>query len=76
MKYNETNTVLTEKLTPGSYIVYAKIDPTTVSHKLPETAALNIYSKSFPELVAVPRTKYPTLMRSTFLNHARSNIKN
>jgi hypothetical protein len=75
MKYNEANTVLTEKLTPGSYVVYAKIDPTAISHRLPSTAMLNLYSKSLPELIAVPRTKYPDLVRNTFLNHATHNKK-
>jgi hypothetical protein len=78
MKYNEANTILTEKLVPGSYVVYAKIDPTAISHRLPSKAAiLNIYSRSsLPELIAVPRIKYPTLMRSAFLNHAVNNKRN
>jgi hypothetical protein len=73
MKYNESNTILTEKLGPGSYVVYAKVDPTVISHRLPPKAVLNIYSRSFAELIAVPRSKYPTLMRSAFLHHAVNN---
>jgi hypothetical protein len=67
---------LTEKITPGSYILYAKVDPTYKTHKLPQNAVVNLYSKSFPSFHAVPRTKYPTLIRDTFLNHAFHNKKN
>lgn len=55
MKYNEANIILTEKLGAGSYVVYAKIDPTVISHRLPPKAVLNIYSRSFAEIVAVGR---------------------
>lgn len=66
---------MTEKLTPGSYVVYAKVDPTFSTHKYPSSAALNIYSKALPELSSVARTKYPNLIRSALENHAIHNKK-
>jgi hypothetical protein len=43
MKYSELDTVLTEKLSPGDYVVYAKVDP-TFSGKIPPTTTLSLYS--------------------------------
>jgi hypothetical protein len=63
MKYNETNTTLTEQLTPGEYVLYAKIDPTFKSKHMPPSATINLYSKNFASLQAAPRTKYPSLLR-------------
>lgn len=76
MRYNESNTTLTEQLLPGDYVIYAKIDTTFKTHKLPRTATLNLYSKNFATLKPVPRTVYPDLLRSTFLDHAFHNKKN
>ena len=70
MKYQEANTILTEKLTPGNYVLYAKIDPTIHSNKFPESAIVNISSKTLAALHQVPRTKYPSLAPDAFLDHA------
>jgi hypothetical protein len=35
MRYNEANLMLTEKLSPGDYVIYAKVEPPFNSEKLP-----------------------------------------
>lgn len=75
MKYKDSNTTLTEKLTPGSYIVYAKIDPTLDTHKFPYSATINLYSKSVAYLHQAARLAYPNLLREVFLDHAFNNKK-
>lgn len=70
MRYNEYNLTLTEKLSPGDYIIYAKVEPPFNTEKFPQTAVINLYSKLFASLQPVLRTKYPNLLRDTFLTHA------
>lgn len=75
MKYKDTNTTLTEKLSPGSYIIYAKIDPTLDTNKFPYSASINLYSKSVAYLHQALRMTYPNLIRDAFLDHAFHNKK-
>lgn len=65
--------MLTEKLSPGDYVIYAKVEPPFNSEKLPQTAVINLYSKLFASLQPVLRTKYPNLLRDTFLTHAQQS---
>lgn len=79
MKYTEANMLLTEKLTPGEYLVFAKIDPTRQSNKIPDNTTLSIFSKALTKLTPVPRTKYPDILRKTFLDqgeHSKKSIQN
>lgn len=69
MKY-ETNTIITEELTPGDYVIYAKVDPSFQTKKFPQSATLNLYSKNLANLEPVLRTKYPSLVRDALLGHA------
>lgn len=66
---------MTEELKAGDYVVYCKVDPTYNSHRFPSSATLNLYSKNFASLRPVLRTIYPSLLRSTFMNHAADNKK-
>lgn len=68
--------MLTETLGPGSYLLFAKLDPTRSKQLIPTKTVVSVYSPSFTTLENVPKTKYPDLLRHTFLLHARGNKKN
>lgn len=76
MKYTEASMLLTEKLTPGEYLVFAKVDPTRHSNKIPDSTTLSIFSKALTKLTPVLRTKYPDILQKTFLDQGEHNKKN
>ena len=76
LKYNEEDTILTEQLQPGYYILFAKLDPTRNSKLIPLKSVLSVYSSCFTTLDPIPQTKYPNLFKQLFLNHARGFKKN
>ena len=76
LKYSEEDAVLAETLEPGSYILFAKIDPSRNRQLIPLKSVISCYSPSFTLLEHTPKTKYPDILRMTFLAHARNNKKN
>jgi hypothetical protein len=63
LKYNEEDTILTETLEAGSYLLFLKIDPTRGRRLLPSKTTLSIYSTSYTSLEAVEKFKYPNLLK-------------
>lgn len=59
LKYNEEDTVITEDLEPGQYLLFAKVDPTRESHQIPTNTVITSYGPSFTRLIFVEQNKYP-----------------
>lgn len=71
LKYNDEDTTLNTQLEPGSYILYAKLDPTRKANVLPTKSSVSVYSKQFTDLVPSDQKMHPDLLKKMFLNHAR-----
>lgn len=51
MKYNEEDLNLSCYLYPGSYLLYAKLDPTRKFNEIPEKSSVSVYSREFTDLM-------------------------
>lgn len=76
LKYNEEDTVITEDLEPGRYLLFAKIDPTREQKLIPDHTVITSYGPCFTRLTSIEQTKYPNLFREMFLAHGRTSKKN
>lgn len=71
IRYGEKTVALAEKLSPGNYVVYAKLDPTEKDKRIPINTSLSIHSSVFSKLEPVRKDKYPDLLKKTFMHQAK-----
>ena len=67
---------MAENLEPGNYLLFAKLDPSRANQLIPAKSVVSCYSPSFTLLEHTPQTKYPDILRMTFLSHGREHKKN
>lgn len=73
LKYNEQHPNLKVFLTPGKYLIYIKLDPTTHNQNFPAKANLIVYSSLPVVLKESSQTEEPNLLKRVFASHGRNN---
>ena len=76
MKYNELNSTLTKKIKPGSYLLFIKIDLSRNDKIMPKVLTFSVYSTNYISLEPTLLSKYPNLLKETFLRMARTHKTN
>ena len=62
------NVLLTVDLKPGSYTVYALVEPTPIYELVPDSATLSVYSSHLAEMRVSDPFKCSNILKDAFLN--------